>query len=123
MSSTRFYENRFLPQKEQQWKVTSRPKTKHFIEHYVLKRFGDATLLDLDKFALQTYLNELAPDFSKSVLTKIRVYLNSILDEAMELEFTAKNPARKLTVPRSGKKVATAHLTPEQIPLILFNLK
>jgi hypothetical protein len=23
-----FYENRFLPQKEQQWKVTSRPKTK-----------------------------------------------------------------------------------------------
>lgn len=27
-----FYENRFLPQKEAQWKVTSRPKTKRFIE-------------------------------------------------------------------------------------------
>jgi len=27
-----FYENRFLPQKEQQWKITSRPKTKRFIE-------------------------------------------------------------------------------------------
>jgi hypothetical protein len=28
-----FYENRFLPQKEEQWKVTSRPKTKRFIEN------------------------------------------------------------------------------------------
>lgn len=33
-----FYENRFLPQKEEQWKITSRPKTKRFIENYLLKR-------------------------------------------------------------------------------------
>ena len=53
-----FYENRFLPQKEEQWKVTSRPKTKRFIENYLLKRFGDTLLVDLDKFTLQTYLKE-----------------------------------------------------------------
>jgi integrase len=117
-----FYENRFLPQKEAQWKVTSRPKTKRFIENYLLKRFGETMLPDLDKFALQTYLNELAPKFSKSVLTKIRVYLNSILEEAMELEFIAKNHAAKLAVPRSGKRVTGVHLTPEQIPVVLFNL-
>lgn len=117
-----FYENRFLPQKEQQWKVTSRPKTKRFIENYLLKRFGETQLGDLDKFSLQTYLNELAPKFSKSVLTKIRVYLNSILDEAVELEMLVKNPAGKLAVPRSGKRPATKHLTAEQIPLILFHL-
>ena len=117
-----FYENRFLPQKEQQWKVTSRPKTKRFIENYLLKRFGDVMLLGLDKFTLQTHLNELAPNFSKSVLTKIRVYLRSILDEAVELEFLTKNPAAKLAVPRSGKKVTEVHLAPEQIPLVLFNL-
>ena len=117
-----FYENRFLPQKEQQWKVTSRPKTKRFIENYLLKRFGDVMLHALDKFTLQTYLNELAPNFSKSVLTKIRVYLNSILDEAVELEFIGKNQAAKLAVPRSGKKVTGVHLTPEQIPAVLFNL-
>jgi integrase len=112
-----FYENRFLPQKEEQWKVTSRPKTKRFIENYLLKRFGEAMLPDLDKFALQTYLNELAPNFSKSVLTKIRVYFSSILEEAVELEFIGKNQAAKLAVPRSGKKV-----TPEQFPVVLFNL-
>jgi hypothetical protein len=47
-----FYENRFLPQKEEQWKVSSRPKTKRFIENYLLKRFGDTLLGDLDKFTL-----------------------------------------------------------------------
>jgi integrase len=117
-----FYENRYLPQKEEQWKITSRPKTKRFIEHYLLKRFGETLLADLGKFTLQTYLNELAPKFSKSVLLKIRVYLNSILDEAVELEFLLKNPARKLAVPRSGKKTASQPLTPEQIPQVLFNL-
>ncbi len=117
-----FYENRFLPQKEEQWKVTSRPKTKRFIENYLLKRFGDTLLPSLNKFALQTYLNELAPRFSKSVLSKIRVYLKSILDEAVELEFLAKNPAAKIAVPRSGKKVSGVHLIPEEIPHILFHL-
>jgi integrase len=122
MSLRWFYENRFLPQKEQQWKVTSRPKTKRFIENYLLKRFGDTLLGDRDKFTLQTYLNEMAPRFSKSVLSKIRVYFNSMLDEAVELEMLPKNPAGKLAVPKSGKRSATKHLTPEQIPIILFHL-
>jgi integrase len=64
----------------------------------------------------------MAPRFSKSVLSKIRVYFNSILDEAVELEMLPKNPAGKLAVPRSGKQSATKHLTPEQIPLIQFRL-
>ena len=65
-----FYTNKFLPQKEAHWKVTSRPKTKRFIEHYLLKRFGDVRLRDLDKFTLQTYLNEMATKYSKSVLSR-----------------------------------------------------
>ena len=117
-----FYENRFLPQKEEQWKITSRPKTKRFIENYLLKRFVDFLLADLEKFTLQTYLNELAPNFSKSVLAKVRVYLNAILGEAVELEFLPKNSAAKLVVPRSGKKAANQPLTPEQIPQVLFHL-
>jgi integrase len=117
-----FYENRYLPQKERQWKVTSRPKTKRFITNYLLKRFGDTLIADLDKFTLQTYLNELSLKFSASVLTKVRVYLNSMLDEAVELEMLAKNPAAKLTVPQSEKRKTTSVLTPEQVPEILFHL-
>jgi len=98
-----FYDHRYLPQKEEQWKITSRPKTKRFIENYLLKRFGETLLEGLDKFTLQTYLNELAPKFSKSVLTKVRVYLNSMLDEAVELERLARTqpPSSKSRSPES----------------------
>src|SRR5580658_2973812 len=60
--------------------------------------------------------------FPRAFSPKSASILNSILDEAVELEFIAKNPAAKLAVPRSGKKVTGVHLTPEQIPVILFNL-
>jgi len=90
--------------------------------NYLLRQFGETMLGDLDKFTLQTYLNELAPKFSKSVLTKIRVYLSSMLEEAVDLEMLVKKPARKLAVPRSGKRATGIHLTPQQIPQILFHL-
>ncbi|HLJ15014.1 MAG TPA: site-specific integrase [Bryobacteraceae bacterium] len=64
----------------------------------------------------------MAPKYSKSVLSKIRVYFNSMLDEAVELEMLPKNPAGKLAVPKPGKRKATKHLTPEEIPQILFHL-
>ena len=51
------------------------------------ERYGDIVLRDLGKFTLQVQLNVLAPNYSTSVLKKVRVYLNSILDEAVELEF------------------------------------
>src|ERR1022692_2210825 len=76
---------------------------------------------DIEKFIWE-HTNELAPNFSKSVLHKVRVYFNSILDEAVELEMLVKNPAAKMAVPKSGKRVAGMHLTPEQIPQILFHL-
>jgi integrase len=58
----------------------------------------------------------------KASSRKIGVYLNSILNEAVELDMLVKNPAAKLAVPRSGKKAARLHLTPEQIPHVLFQL-
>lgn len=48
-------------------------------------------------------MNELAPAFSSSVLKKVRVYLSSVLDKAVEPEFLLKNPSGKLVVLRSGK--------------------
>jgi hypothetical protein len=82
----------------------------------LLKRFSDTLLEDLGKFTLQTYLNGLAANFSKSVLTKIRVYISSMPAKAIELGMLVKNPARKLAVPRSGKRPTGIHLTPQQIP-------
>ncbi len=117
-----FYEQRFLPQKEQLWKAASRPKTLRFVENYLMKRFGDTQLGALNKFVLQVYLNELAPNFSQSVLNKVRVYFQSILNEALEFDFIEKNPARRLIVPVSPKERNERHLDEDEIPALLAAL-
>jgi hypothetical protein len=73
-------------------------------------------LADLDKFTLQTNLNEMAPNYSKSVLTKVRVYLNSILDEAVELGMLPKNPAGKLAVPGRASAPRASISRPNRFP-------
>jgi len=112
-----FYENRFLPMKK--WKDSSAPKTKRFIETYLLKQFGESALGELDRFTLQTHLNGLAEKYSKSVVQKFRVYMNSILDEALEQDFVGKNQARKLEVPETKKKPSERVLAQEEIAELL----
>jgi integrase len=105
-----FWENRFRPIKEPQWKASSKPKTIRFFENYILdakiignkfaRTFGDSNLGEIDRFTLQTHLNALGTSFSKSVVTKFRVYMKSMFDEALEQDFVGRNPARKLELPQ-----------------------
>ena len=105
-----FWENRFRPVKEAGWKASSKPKTIRFVQNYILKAkvageksgrtFGEMALGEIDRFTLQTHLNGLATSFSKSVVTKFRVYMKSMFDEAIEQDFIEKNPARRLSLPK-----------------------
>lgn len=99
-----FWEQRYRPMNEPAWKISSRPKTVRFIEHYVVAPFADVPLGELDRFAIQKHLNNLAKEFSKSVVTKFRVYIKAILDEALEQDFIGKNPARKLDTPETREQ-------------------
>jgi integrase len=116
-----FWENRYKPIKESTWKVSSRKRTVGFIENYVIGSFGEKTLAELNRFDLQTHLNKLAGDFSHSVVSKFRVYVKAILDEAIEQDFLVKNPARKLSMPET-RKVCKRILTPEEIAAIMGQL-
>jgi integrase len=114
-----FWEQRYRPMKEPGWKVSSRPKTVWFVEHHVIAPFADVPLGDLDRFALQKHLNELATGFSRSLVTKFRVYIKAILGEALEQEFIGKNPARKLDVPQMREQCKRALNTDELRELLL----
>ncbi|MCC6591634.1 MAG: site-specific integrase [Bryobacterales bacterium] len=116
-----FWENRYKPIKESTWKVSSRKRTVGFIENYVIGPFGEKTLAELNRFDLQTHLNKLAEDFSHSVVSKFRVYVKAILDEAIEQDFIAKNPARKLSMPET-RKVCQRRLDPDEIAAIVGQL-
>jgi integrase len=116
-----FWEQRYRPMKEPTWKASSAPKTVWFIENYVVKPFLDTPIGKLNRFELQTHLNDLAGKRSRSVVKNFRTYIKAILDEAVEQDFIAKNPARKLTMPVT-RKPSTRTLTLDEIAELLAEM-
>jgi len=68
-----------------------------------LAEFGDRALRDLDCVDLQNWLNRLADRYSRSMVFHCDTYLKSICAEAVEQDFLAKDPARKLKRPKTRK--------------------
>jgi integrase len=113
-----FYEQRYLPMVAPGWKISARPKLTWLIERYVVQPFAEVPLGELNRFALQKHLNELAGGFSKSVVIKFRTYIKAILDEALEQDFIGKNPARRLDLPEMREQCHRA-LTDAEIRELL----
>lgn len=113
-----FWEQRFRPLKEPTWKPSSAPNRIWFIENYVVAPFRETQLGTLNRFDIQTHLNGLAKEYSRSVVVNFRMYIKAILDEALEQDFIGKNPARKLEVPITRKPKNRA-LTIEEIAELL----
>jgi integrase len=93
-----FWESRFLPL-QLQWRDSTRVVLVAIFNKHVLSKFGESRLDSLKRFDLQTHLNTLANEYSKSLVKKVRTWIKAVLDEAVEQEFIGKNPARKLALP------------------------
>ena len=89
---------------------------------YVLPNFGDMALANLRRFDLQTHLNALAKKYSQSVVHKARTWVRATLEEAVEQEFLAKNPARKLTMPPT-RDTCKRYLTKAEYQRLLEELR
>jgi hypothetical protein len=95
-----FTRNRFFPLREgSTWKEETAAIRKIEIEQDILKLLGDLPLGQIDKVMLQIHLNDLAKKLSQGRVQHARFYLKAIFEEAIEQEFIAKNPARKLIPP------------------------
>jgi integrase len=115
-----FARSRWLPLKNGRW----RPSTESAAEHIlgiIFKPFGKTSLESLDKIALQNRLNSLAKTHSDSVVRHCRIYLKSILEEAVEQDYLRKNPAKHLTLPLT-KRVQKFVLTHQQFKEVLQKL-
>jgi integrase len=117
-----FRDERYRPLKEPQWKISSLPKTIRFFNQYILPAFGDVPLDQIHRFAVQMHLNDMAKKYSYSVVSKFRVYVKAMLDEALEQDLISKNPARKLAIPETRKTEKPA-LSEQEIAALLAHLK
>jgi integrase len=98
-----FWEQRYRPLKEPTWKASSAPKMVYAISRYIVQPFADVPLAELTRFELQKHLNSMAEKYSRSVVLNFRTYAKAILDEAVEQQFIARNPAGRLELPKTRK--------------------
>lgn len=116
-----FAEERWWPLREAKLRPSSKDSALHTLSH-IYNKFGAVPLERIDKVELQTWLNELAEKYSKSLVLHAKFYLKSILAEAQDQGYILKNPANKLESPRT-KNVANDILTPEIFRAVVATLK
>ena len=118
-----FTRNRFFPLREgSTWKETTAETHKSAIEQDILRPLGGLPLKQVDKVALQTHLNDLAQRLSEGRVKHARFYLKAIFEEAIDQEFVAKNPARKLALPKQLRPVDRTTLTWDQLRSVLASV-
>ena len=118
-----FTRNRFFPLREgSTWKEATAETHKSAIEQDILRPLGGLPLKQVDKVTLQTHLNDLAKLLSEGRVKHARFYLKAIFEEAIDQEFVAKNPARKLALPKQLRPVDRTTLTWDQLRSVLASV-
>ena len=92
-----FWERSYLPSRT--WGVAMMHVVPRIIRVHLLQQFGSTKLADLDRVEMQKHLNALAETYSRSVVQKVLFQLRAMLDEALDQDLIAKNPARRLKMP------------------------
>ncbi len=114
-----FVRNRYFPLRQGDWRPETAKEKMSQIEQDLLAKFGEVALDCLDKFLLQTHLNDLANRLSQDRVKHARSYLRSIFDEAIEQEFLIKDPTRKLRIPKNLRPKDQSVLSWEHLRAIL----
>ncbi|MFZ0662092.1 MAG: tyrosine-type recombinase/integrase [Acidobacteriaceae bacterium] len=117
-----FVKNRFIPLKEAAWKEETAKTKKLLIERDLVDDLGEISLENFDKFSLQVHMNKLAQTRSKDRVLQMRAYLRDIFAEAVDQDFLAKDPARKVKVPSQLRDTDTTTLTWDQLRRALGEL-
>ena len=101
-----FVEHRWQPTVEGNWSSTTKTTNQYFIRA-ILQQFGEKALRELDFVDLQNWLNGVAGEYSRSKVFHCHTYLKAICSEAVEQDFLAKDPTRKLKRPKKRKRDGT----------------
>jgi integrase len=109
-----FTRDRFIPMREGNWRPATKRGNLDDINRYILPALGAMPLKDVDKFHIASLLNRLAKKHSEPVVARVRVMMHAIFEEAVDMDYIGKNPARKIRLPecRASRRPA---LTPEAL--------
>jgi integrase len=114
-----FWERSYLPSRT--WGVAMKAAVSNVIAHHLLPQFGATRIADLDKLTLQRHLNALAESYSRSLVQKVLRQLRAMLEEAVEQDLIAKNPARRVKMPNT-RRPCGRFLSEEELSAMMAQL-
>ena len=94
-----FTRQRYVPMRQGKWSPAYRQTNGYAIEHYLISRFGDTPLRDLDTFSIQVYLNQLAEKYRESLVHQAYSNVRAILRLARKQKYLVEDPAEDVVLP------------------------
>jgi integrase len=116
-----FVTERYLPMRRGQWRPATKDKTEYEIKKYLVSRLKDTPLRKIGPFEIQMLLNDLAREFSESIVRHAYVNVRSIMRMAQKLKFIAENPGEDTKMPET-RAVSRPIMTPEQIVKLIDSI-
>src|SRR5216684_70298 len=117
-----FVKEKYLPIRRGRWRPATREKTEHEINRYLVEKFKNVPLRNIGLFELQTQLNDLANEYSESVVKHAFVNLRSIMRVAQKLKFISENPGDETRMPATSP-VERPTITPGQINCLIQGIE
>jgi integrase len=106
-------------------KATTLHHYKNALRAYVLPKFGDRKITDINREDIQTFLAEKARKYSESTLRSMRVVLGLTLGWAINCSWLERNSCSGVKLPKrtGGRRVTRTVLTAQQTNAIAAKLK
>jgi integrase len=115
-----YWTQRFAPF-QVKWSRTSRELIEEMFSVHVLPQIGSIKLKEVEKVRLQILLQGFS-SYSQGFIRKLRTYLNRMFEQAVDDDLMAKNPMRRVEVPKSTQKPIERFLSVEEMDRLFAKL-
>lgn len=112
-----FWRHKWLPLRQATWKPATAAAMTSVLEKRISPRWDAVPLRDITAADLAEWLAQVAQTYSGSMVRRLRLTMNAILEEAIEEDFLTKNPMRRVRLPRLEESERPT-LTLEQVRAI-----
>jgi integrase len=93
-----FLEREYVPLKKGGWNDLTRAKLTYYFT-YMTDAFGGRPIAEIESRVLAEFLQKLAAKHCQDTVTGVLVYMRNAFEEAVDLGYVERNPARKLKAP------------------------
>jgi len=96
-----YWNDTYVPRHRVAWSAPSAKGYAAYFNAYLRPEFGAVRMADIDEQQISNWFEKLRQKYSRSVVTKCRIILKSVLTDAVDDDVLMKSPLRKVRIPKT----------------------